>query len=71
MAIDTWNDGDESCYFNEISDPRILEACSKTSKAKEMDDTPLFDTAIRSPFQAQWWKVMYDELVTVMINFDC
>jgi hypothetical protein len=48
MAIDTWDDGDESCYFNEISDPRILEACSKTSKAKEMDDTPSFDTAIRS-----------------------
>jgi hypothetical protein len=71
MAIDTWDDGDKSCYFNEISNPRILEACSKTSKAKETDDTPLFDTAIRSPFQAQWWKVMYDELVTIMIDFDC
>jgi hypothetical protein len=71
MAIDTWDDGDESCYFNEISDPQILEACSKTSKAKETDNMPSFDTAIRSPFQAQWWKAMYDELVTIIINFEC
>jgi hypothetical protein len=71
MAIDTWDDGDESCYFNKIRDPQILEACSKTSKAKEMDDTPLFDTAIRSPFQAQWWKTMYNESVTIMIDYAC
>jgi hypothetical protein len=32
---------------------------------------PSFDTAIRCPFQAQRWKGMYDELVTIMIDFDC
>ncbi len=71
MAIDTWDDGDESCYFNKISNPWILEASSKTSKAKETDDMPSFDTAIKRPFQAQWWKAMYNELVTIMIDFDC
>jgi hypothetical protein len=40
-------------------------------KAKETDDAPSFDTAIRSPFQAQWWKAMYDELQTIMVDFDC
>ena len=71
MLIDTWDDGNDGIYFNDITDPCILEARSVTKKAKETDDAPLFDTAIRSPFQAQWWKAMYDELVTIMEDFDC
>jgi hypothetical protein len=65
---DSWDNGEGGCYFNDISNPRILEACSKTSTGT--DDTPSFDTAIRCPFQAQWWKAMYDKLVTIMIDFD-
>ncbi len=69
MNLDNWDNSKGGCYFNDISDPRILEAHSKTSK--ETDDTPPFDTAIRGPFQAQWWKAMYDKLVIIMIDFDC
>jgi hypothetical protein len=61
----------DGIFFNDIIDPRILEACSTCMKAKETDDAPSFDTAIRSPFQAQWWKAMYDELQTIMVDFDC
>jgi hypothetical protein len=71
MALDTWDDGNDGLYFNDIADPCILEACSVNPKAKETDDTHSFDTAIRSPFQDQWWKAMYDELVAIMVNFDC
>jgi hypothetical protein len=71
MSIDTWDNGNDGIYFNDIADPCILEACSVTKKAKETDDAPLFHTAIRSPFQAQWWEVMYNELVTIMVDFDC
>ncbi len=71
MLIDTWDDGNDGIYFNDITDPCILKACSAAKKAKKTDDTPSFDTAIRSPFQAQWWKAMYDELVTIMVDFDC
>ncbi len=69
MNLDSWDYGEGGYYFNDISDPCILEARSKTSTGT--DDTPSFDTAIRCPFQAQWWKAMYDELVTIMIDFDC
>ncbi len=71
MALDTWDNGDNGLYFNNIPDPCILEARSVNPKAKETDDTPSFDTAIRSPFQDQWWKAMYDELVMIMVGFDC
>jgi hypothetical protein len=44
---------------------------SMNHKTKETDDSPSFDTAIRGPFQDQWWKAMYNGLVTIMVNFDC
>jgi hypothetical protein len=71
MALDTLDDGDDKLYFNNITDPPILEARSMNHKTKENDYSPSFDTAIRGPFQDQWWKAMYDELVTIMVNFDC
>jgi hypothetical protein len=71
MPVDTWDDGTSNIYFNDIADPRILAARSATKKATDSEDTPSFDTAIRSPFQAQWWKAMYDELQTIMVDFDC
>ncbi len=71
MPVDTWDDGSNDVYFNNIADPRILAARSANKKATETEDSPSFDTAIRSPFQAQWWKAMYDELRTIMVDFDC
>ncbi len=71
MLVDTWDDGMDGTYFNDVFDPRILEARSNSEKAKETDDAPSFDTAVRNPFQAQWWKAMYDELQTIMVDFDC
>jgi hypothetical protein len=69
MNFDSWDKGEGGYYFNDISDPHILEARSKTST--RTDDTPSFDTAIRCLFQAQWWRAMYDKLVTIMVDFDC
>jgi hypothetical protein len=71
MSLDNWGDGMDSIFFNNIIDPRILEACPTCMKVKKTDKAPSFDTAIRCPFQAQWWKAMYDELHTIMVDFDC
>jgi hypothetical protein len=69
MLVDTWDDGMDGTYFNDVFDPCILEARSNSKEAKETDDAPSFDTAVRSPFQAQWWKAMYDKLQTIMVDF--
>ena len=47
----------------------MLAACSASSKYNT--DNPSFDTATRGPFQAQFWKAMYDELSTLIQEFDC
>ena len=47
----------------------MLAACSASSKYNK--DNPSFDTATRGPFQAQFWKAMYDELTTLIQEFDC
>ena len=67
LLLDSW-ESDEH-YFNDISDPRMLAACSASSKYNK--DNPSFDTATRGPFQAQFWKAMYDELTTLIQEFDC
>jgi hypothetical protein len=51
-------------YFNEIKDPCILAAHAIFSKFNE--DNPSFNTATRGPLQVQFWKAMYDELVTLV-----
>jgi hypothetical protein len=38
--------------------PGLLAA--KASKSKFIDDNPYFETAIRGPFQAEYWKAMKD-----------
>ncbi len=68
LNLDTWDSG-ESHYFNNILDPHLLAACSASSKYNE--DNPLFDTATRGPFQAQFWKAIHDELATLTKEFDC
>ncbi len=65
--LDSW---DNNCYyFNEISDPRVLEACAKMTKYNK--DNPLFDTATCGPFQAQFWQAMRTKLNTLTQEFDC
>ncbi len=59
----------DSYYFNEISDPRVLEACIKTSNCNK--DNPLFDTTTRGPFQAQFRQAMKTEFNTLIKEFDC
>ena len=51
LNLDSWG-SDESHYFNNISDPRLLAARSASSKY--IEDNPLFDTVMRGPFQAQF-----------------
>lgn len=67
LTLDSW--ASEEHYFNDISDPWLLAARSASLKYNE--DDPSFDTATRGPFQAQFWKAMYNELTTLIQVFDC
>jgi hypothetical protein len=49
--------------------PGLLAA--KASKSKFIDDNPYFETAIRGPFQAEYWKAMQVELNTLVKDFYC
>ncbi len=55
--------------FTDASDPRILAARTKTSKYKS--DNPSFNTAMRGPFQAEFWQAMQIELNTLENEFHC
>jgi hypothetical protein len=61
LTLDSWASG--GLYFNDISDPQLLAARHASSKYNK--DNPSFDTATRGPFQALFWKAMYDELMTL------
>ena len=63
-------DGGQEVYFKDITNPRILEAC-KTQGLKYNEDNPLFDTATRGPFQAEFWQAMRVQLHTLIKEFDC
>ena len=67
FIIDSW-DTDEY-YFNDVSDPRVLE--TRIRKSKYNDDNPSFDNATRGPFQAQFWAAMRTEFLTLTKDFDC
>jgi hypothetical protein len=67
LMLDSWDNDDY--YFNEISNPRVLEARANTSKYNE--DNPSFDTATRGPFQAQFWQAMRTKFNTLTQDFDC
>ncbi len=69
IRMDPWEDG-KDIYFNEIEDPRILEA--RKSKSSKYDaDNPSYDTATRGPFQAEFWQAMRLEFNTLLNEFDC
>ena len=44
---------------------------ARSASSKYNTDNPSFDTATHGPFQAQFWKAMYDELTTLIQEFDC
>jgi hypothetical protein len=67
LILDSWDT--DGYYFNEISDPRVLEARTKTSKYNK--DNPLFDNATHGPFQAQFWQAMRTKFNTLTKEFDC
>ncbi len=67
LTLDSWESDHPT--FIDVSDPRILAACTKTSKYN--DDNPSFDTATRGPFQAKFWQAMQVELNTLENEFSC
>ncbi len=67
LILDSWES--EEYYFNDVPDPRVLEACVK--KSRYNDDNPSFDTATRGPFQAQFCQAMKTEFITLTKEFDC
>jgi hypothetical protein len=67
FVLDSWDAG--GYYFNEISNPRLLAAHTKSSKYNK--DNPSFDTATRGPFQEEFWQAMRVKLNTLIYEFDC
>ena len=66
VILDSWKT--DEYYFNDVTDPRNLEARVKQSSYNE--DNPSFDTAARGPFQAQFWQAMKTEFNTLTKEFD-
>jgi hypothetical protein len=64
ISMDSW----DPQLVNDC-DPRLLAV--KSSKSKYNDDNPSYDTAIRGPFQAEYWKAMQVELNTLENDFEC
>ena len=66
LTLDSWASAEH--YFNNISDAQLLAACSASSKYNK--DNPSFDTVTCGPFQAQFWKAMYNKLTTLIQEFN-
>ncbi len=60
VILDSWESNE--VYIMEIIDPRLLAACPSASKHNK--DNPLWDTATKGPFQAEFWQAMRVELNT-------
>ena len=67
LSLDSWDT--DKYFFNDISDPRMLEACTKTTKYNK--DNPSYDTTTGGPFQAQFWQAIITEFNTLTKDFDC
>jgi hypothetical protein len=67
VSLDSWKT--DKYYFNNVTDPRVLEARVKQSRYNE--DNPSFDTATCGPFQAQFWQVMKTDFNTLTKEFNC
>ena len=64
ITMDSW----DPQQMNDC-DPRLLAV--KSSKSKYNNDNPSYDTAIRGPFQAEYWKAMQVKLNTLENDFEC
>ncbi len=67
VTLDSWKT--DEYYFNNVTDPCVLEARVKQSRYNE--DKPSFDTATRDPFQTQFWQAMKTEFNSLTKEFDC
>jgi hypothetical protein len=67
LILNSWET--DEYYFNNVPDPRVLEARVKKSRYNE--DNPSFDTATCDPFQAQFWQAMKIEFNTLTKEFNC
>ncbi len=67
LILNSWET--DEYYFNDVTDPRILEA--RVNKSRYNEDIPSFDTATRGPFQAQFWQAMKIEFNTLTKEFGC
>ncbi len=67
IILDSWESNE--VYIMEIIDPQLLAACSSASEHNE--DNPLWDTATKGPFQAEFWQAMHVELNTLTNEFKC
>jgi hypothetical protein len=67
VILDPWKT--DEYYFNNVTDPHVLEARVKQSRYNE--DNPSFDTATCGPFQAQFRQAMKTEFNTLIKEFDC
>jgi hypothetical protein len=63
--MDTWDR--DRIYFNDIINPRILQARKATKVNK---DNPSFETATRGPFQEEFRQAMQVELYMLVKEFD-
>jgi hypothetical protein len=67
VILDSWESNE--VYITEIIDPQLLAARSSASKHNK--DNPLWDTAMKGPFQVEFWQAMRVELNTLTNEFKC
>jgi hypothetical protein len=67
IILDSWESNE--VYITKIIDPQLLATCSSASKHNK--DNPLWDTATKGPFQAEFWQAMRVELNTLTNEFKC
>jgi hypothetical protein len=68
IILDSWESNGEPTIL-EVINPHLLAA--RTVSSKYSKDNPLYDTAARGPFQAEFWQAMRVKLKTLTKDFDC
>jgi hypothetical protein len=68
IILNSWESNGEPT-ISEVIDPHLL--AERTVSLKYNKDNQLYDTAIRGPFQAEFWQAMRVKLKTLTKDFDC
>ncbi len=68
IILDSW-ESNWKPTISEVIDPWLLAA--RTASSKYNEGNPLYDTATRRLFQAEFWQAMRMELKTLIKDFDC